>query len=362
MKVLLDAKVDLGCIAVALAEVQSLGRLGVGGLGFGDLIMQGGEREQNQSHEARRIGAARQAQRLLEVTLRTLIGALPLVGETQRDQTSDGKRFYAVGAGGFQSLAGVLLAQRGVARGVRVNAELQFGADLLVDVARQVRGLQCPAEEASSGFELSARSCRCPPLERNLGEGLCEWANSVFSTILPAVATAEQPAFERLDVPPEKKGSPGEVLRLSHGAEIERDELETTDAEAIAAIIRAQIDSGKRTAGDFLILTRRKKGRLEPYAAALESARVPYEVSGSGSLLESPSVQAMAALLYALTHPDDGVALVGALRGPCFGLSDPGCVRLQEIRWRIQSERAGGTLRSRVPPRPPWSNCASGGS
>jgi ATP-dependent helicase/nuclease subunit A len=62
---------------------------------------------------------------------------------------------------------------------------------------------------------------------------------------------------------------------------------------------------------------------LEPYAAALESARVPYEVSGSGSLLESPSVQAMAGLLYALTHPDDGVALVGALRGPCFGLSDP---------------------------------------
>jgi ATP-dependent helicase/nuclease subunit A len=62
---------------------------------------------------------------------------------------------------------------------------------------------------------------------------------------------------------------------------------------------------------------------LEPYAAALESARVPYEVSGSGSLLESPSVQAMAALLYALTHPDDGVALVGALRGACFGLSDP---------------------------------------
>ncbi len=155
------------------------------------------------------------------------------------------------------------------------------------------------------------------------GEGLCEWANSVFSTILPAAATAEQPAFERLDVPPEKTGSPGEVLRLSHGAEIERDELERTDAEAIAAIIRAQIDSGKRRAGDFLILTRRKKGRLEPYAAALESARVPYEVSGSGSLLESPSVQAMAGLLYALTHPDDGVALVGAMRGPCFGLSDP---------------------------------------
>ena len=171
--------------------------------------------------------------------------------------------------------------------------------------------------EETGGRVVSLTSCF------RSGEGLCEWANNVFSNVLPAVATAEQPSFERLDVPTEKKGSPGEVLRLPHGAEIDRDELERTDAEAIAAIIRAQIDSGKRTAGDFLILTRRKKGRLEPYAAALESARLPYEVSGNGNLLESPSVQAMAGLLYALTHPDDGVALVGALRGPCFGLSDP---------------------------------------
>jgi len=173
------------------------------------------------------------------------------------------------------------------------------------------------------------------------GTGLCEWANSAFSKVLPTVATPEQPKFERLDVPPEKKNSAGEVLRLSHGADVERDDLETTDAEAIASIIRAQIDSRKRTAGDFLILTRRKRGRLEPYAAALEGARVPYEVSGSGSLLESPYVQAMAALLYALTHPDDGIALVGALRGPCFGLSDP------EV---YGYKKTGGAFNLNVPP------------
>ncbi len=172
------------------------------------------------------------------------------------------------------------------------------------------------------------------------GAGLCEWANGVFAKLFPVVATVEQPAFERLDAPPEKKDSAGDVLRLSHGADIEREGLETADAEAIASIIRAQIDSRKRTAGDFLILTRRKKGRLEPYAAALEDARVPYEVSGSGSLLESPSVQAMAALLYAVTHPDDGVALVGALRGPCFGLSDP------EV---YDYKTSGGTFNLSVP-------------
>ena len=68
---------------------------------------------------------------------------------------------------------------------------------------------------------------------------------------------------------------------------------------------------------------------------------MPYEVSGSGSLLESPYVQAMAALLYALTHPDDGIALVGALRGPCFGLSDPGVYGYK---------KTGGAFNLNVPP------------
>jgi ATP-dependent helicase/nuclease subunit A len=133
------------------------------------------------------------------------------------------------------------------------------------------------------------------------------------------------------------------VLRLSHAAEIGQREIATKDAEAIASVIRAQIDSRRRTAGDFLILTRRKKNRLEPYAAALEAARVPYEISGSGSLFESPFVQAMAALLYALTHPDDGVALVGVLRGPCFGFSDPDVYDYKKSR---------GPMNLNVPPDP----------
>ena len=180
------------------------------------------------------------------------------------------------------------------------------------------------------------------------GEGLCHWANGVFASLFPTAATLQQPAFEKLDVPLDKKGSAGEVLRLVHHADIERQNLETVDAEAIAFIIRAQIESGERTAGDFLILTRRKKNRLEPYASALEAARVPYEVSGSDGLLESPFVQAMVAVLYALTHPDDGIALVGVLRGACFGLSDP------EV---YEYKKLGGAFNLNVPV-----NTAVGGS
>jgi ATP-dependent helicase/nuclease subunit A len=172
------------------------------------------------------------------------------------------------------------------------------------------------------------------------GSGICEWANGVFSNVFPSVATPNQPSFERLDAPPEKKDAAGEVLRLLHAADVEREDVPNADATAIASFIREQIDSGKRAAGDFLILTRRKKGRLEPYAAALESARVPYEVSGSGGPLESQSVEAMMTLLYTLTHPDDGVVLVGALRGSCFGLSDPD----------IYDYRKSGALNLNAPP------------
>ncbi len=172
------------------------------------------------------------------------------------------------------------------------------------------------------------------------GAGLCHWVNGVFSSLFPAVATPQQPAFERLDPPAEKKDVAGEVVRLSHGADVERNDVQTVDAGSIASIIRAQIGCGNRTPGDFLILTRRKKNRLEPYAAALEDARIPYEVSGSGSLLESQFVQALVTLLYSVSHPDDGVALVGALRGTCFGLSDP---EIYDYR------KSGGTFNLNVP-------------
>ncbi len=83
------------------------------------------------------------------------------------------------------------------------------------------------------------------------------------------------------------------------------------------------MDAGRRQFRDFLILTRKKKDRIAPYADALEALNVPLEVSGAGAFGDSAEVRALTLLLRALAEPQDAVLLVAVLRGPLFGLSDP---------------------------------------
>ena len=102
-----------------------------------------------------------------------------------------------------------------------------------------------------------------------------------------------------------------------------REEIPAQDAAKIARYIRSEVDAGRRRFSDFLILTRKKRGRIAPYAAALESLNIPIEVSGAGAFGESPEVAALTVLLRALSDPQDTLALVTVLRGPLFGISDP---------------------------------------
>jgi ATP-dependent helicase/nuclease subunit A len=155
------------------------------------------------------------------------------------------------------------------------------------------------------------------------GIAICGWANEVFSSLFPEHATAHQPGFDRLDPGADDPKTVAGAVRLVHADSVGQREVPAADADAIAAYIRSEVESGKRSWGDFLVLTRKKVGRLGVYTDAMEAARIPYEVSGSGSLLESEYVQTLVAVLFALTHADDGIALAGVLRGPCFGLSDP---------------------------------------
>ena len=78
----------------------------------------------------------------------------------------------------------------------------------------------------------------------------------------------------------------------------------------------------RRTFSDFLILTRKKRDRIVPYARALEALNIPIEVSGAGAFGESAEVAALTMLLRALADPQDALALVAVLRGPLFGISD----------------------------------------
>ena len=97
--------------------------------------------------------------------------------------------------------------------------------------------------------------------------------------------------------------------------------MPAAEADRIARFIRSEVDARRRSFGDFLVLTRKRKN-LALYAGALEALQVPVEVSGAGAFGESEEVAQLALLLRALSDPQDGVSLVGVLRGPLFGISD----------------------------------------
>jgi ATP-dependent helicase/nuclease subunit A len=154
---------------------------------------------------------------------------------------------------------------------------------------------------------------------------LCEWANTVFAERFPSEPTVYSPRFARLD-PNEDAGTPkakhpAGLFTISHGGASKN--VPAADAGAIARYIRAEVDAGRRSFSDFLILTRKKKGRIAPYASALEALNIPMEVSGAGAFGESAEVAALTVLLRALADPQDQLTLVNVLRGPLFGLSDP---------------------------------------
>jgi len=149
---------------------------------------------------------------------------------------------------------------------------------------------------------------------------LCNWANGVFQTRFPAEPTAHAPRFAALD-PSDSNSASGGVFTLTHNCD--REEIQKHDAEKIATYIRSEVDAGRRRFNDFLILTRKKRDRIAPYAHALESLNIPVEVSGAGAFGKSAAVEALTVLLRALADPQDALSLIAVLRGPLLGISDP---------------------------------------
>jgi ATP-dependent helicase/nuclease subunit A len=165
---------------------------------------------------------------------------------------------------------------------------------------------------------------RVLPLTRNFRSApdLCEWANEVFKQHFPQEPTAHSPKFAALDPGAERDDAGAGLFVVTHACQEARDVLRE-DAATIARYIRSEVDAKRRKYSDFLILTRKKKDRINAYQTALEQLNVPIEVSGAGAFGESDEVQALTVLLRAIADPADALSLVNVLRGPLFGISDP---------------------------------------
>ena len=152
---------------------------------------------------------------------------------------------------------------------------------------------------------------------------LCEWANGAFGELFPVEATPHQPGFAALQAGRDDKGAAFGVRTLTIPESVSgSDAVAAFDARAIACVIRAEVDAGRRKPGDFLILTKARRA-LPIYTRALEALRLPVEVSGGAAFAQSSAVTGLADLLGALADPDNGPVVVGVLRGPLFGVSDP---------------------------------------
>ncbi|MDP2322037.1 MAG: UvrD-helicase domain-containing protein [Acidobacteriota bacterium] len=150
---------------------------------------------------------------------------------------------------------------------------------------------------------------------------LCELANDVFSTQFPATPSTHSPMFARLEPARTKLTGQHGLFTLTTPDTVDKSDIAAHEAAAMARFVQAEVAAGRRTYGDFLILLRKKKD-MEVYARAFEDQQIPVEVSGAGAFGDSQEVLQLALLLRAIADPQDGVSLVGVLRGPLFGVSD----------------------------------------
>ena len=182
-----------------------------------------------------------------------------------------------------------------------------------IDIYQRVR----QRIEATGGKVVTLTACfRSVP-------ALCDWVNTAFGKLFPTEPTAHQPGFAGLQAARDESGPAFGVRAIEVPDTVSGgDAVAAFDAEVIARFIRAHVDARRRAPGDFLVLTRTRKA-LPIYTRALEALRLPVEVSGGAAFAQSTAVTGLADLLRALTDPDDGPAVVGVLRGPLFGLSDP---------------------------------------
>jgi ATP-dependent exoDNAse (exonuclease V) beta subunit len=88
----------------------------------------------------------------------------------------------------------------------------------------------------------------------------------------------------------------------------------------------------------ILLPTRTHLRRLE---RALEAEGVPYRIESGALMLGTQEVRDLLTCLRAIEDPSDQVALVGALRSPAFGCSDPDLLRWVEGGGRLDHEDPG---------------------
>lgn len=165
---------------------------------------------------------------------------------------------------------------------------------------------------------------------------LADWVNSTFQGEFDRLPSECSPRYVNLDAAlgddhdSELAGLSSVVIPKECRAKADIVEY---DADFVARTIRKALDSGYRVVrrdpgdsaaakpDDFLIVTRNKEN-LGSYSRKLQELGIPHQVTGGKALNQVQELRLLHTCLAAVTRPDDPVALVAALRGELFGISD----------------------------------------
>ena len=161
------------------------------------------------------------------------------------------------------------------------------------------------------------------------------FVNALFPKFMQAVPDEPfQVGYDPLVGCRPTSGSEGSVELLLLPPDENRDATETAlrEAELVArrlSLLLAGNDlqvadqDGLRppVPGDIALLLRRRRN-LPAYEDALRACGIPFQVAGGRGFYQRQEIYDLANILRVLCNSGDGIALMGALRSPYFGLSD----------------------------------------
>ena len=158
---------------------------------------------------------------------------------------------------------------------------------------------------------------------------------AVFSDVLPERETRYQARYFPLETVKTAEGSclqgimenlvdPIKGNRAADVARVDAARIANWIKQAAGGGMMIQDNEGipvKPQYSDFLILTRLKKN-LKLYARSLEVLGIPYDISGGEDFSQTEELRQLYRLFRAVDDERDPVAVITALRGMFFGISD----------------------------------------
>ena len=183
------------------------------------------------------------------------------------------------------------------------------------------------------------------PLSKNFRSqpAVLDFVNSLFGELFGASYTPLRAAREQTTPRPavELLWTPAPEPAEASAKKVTVEDQRRAEAQALAARLRAMIDSGELLVADKegqarpvkpgdIALLFRALSNVALYEDALRSAGLDYYLVGGHAFYAQQEVFDITNLLRSIASPCDDIALAGVLRSPLFGLSDESLFWLAE--------------------------------